>query len=133
MEGLTSPDIELYSEDSRKASVALSINVTTWFMLFLWGEGVALFSLSLIFIIVTLYILNLYCEVHISQWWLCIVLLSCCSYSLFCLKFRFQILEAMLWLSLIHICTEYSFILSSFCFLLIFLTNHILLNYMQKI
>lgn len=67
MEGLTSPDIELYSEDSRKASVALSINVTTWFMLFLWGEGVALFSLSLIFIIVTLYILNLYCEVHISQ------------------------------------------------------------------
>lgn len=68
MEGLTSPDIELYSEDSRKASVALSINVTTWFMLFfLWREGVALFSLSLIFIIVTLYILNLYCEVHISQ------------------------------------------------------------------
>lgn len=47
MEGLTSPDIELYSEDSRKASVALSINVTTWFMLFFVVGGCCLvFSFS---------------------------------------------------------------------------------------
>lgn len=38
MWGLTSLDTELYSEDSRKTSVALNINVTTWFMLFCGGR-----------------------------------------------------------------------------------------------
>lgn len=51
----------------------------------------------------------------------------------FCPEFHHQILKLILWPSSIHICPEYFFILSLFCFFfLISLIDHILLIYMQK-